>query len=238
MSEEITTANPATEVASGSTTLSQGLGGVLGVKAGMTQYFDKTGACLAVTVIDLRTNKITQIKTEEKEGYLAVQVGMLEKKLKSAKKSEIGHLKKSGGTPYYHYHEFRFPVKTKLEGLAPGLTISAEFLKEGDYVDLTSVSKGKGFAGVIKRHHFGGAPASHGHSISHRMPGSIGNRADPGKVFKNKRMAGHMGNEQVTIQNVRVVKVDLENQLLLVHGSVPGPRTGIVTVRKAVKLYP
>lgn len=216
-------------------TLTEGRSGVLGVKAGMTQIYTEAGDSVAVTVIDLKPNMITQVKNKDKDGYQAIQVGLLEKKSKAMNKPEEGHVKASGGKGFYKYQEFRLPDSAKLDGITVGKILSAEFLKEGDLVDLTARSKGKGFQGGMKRYHMAGGPKSHGASVSHRSLGSIGNRADPGKCFKNKKMAGHMGHEQVTVQNVRVARVDLENQLLLVHGSVPGPRSGIVTIRRAVK---
>ena len=213
----------------------QNRGGVLGIKAGMTQVFTEDGSAQAVTVIDLRQTVITQVKTQEKNGYNAIQVGFLEKKAKAANKAEQGHAKAANASGFYHFQEFRLPADAKFDGLAVGSVLSAEFVKEGDLVDLTAISKGKGFQGGVKRYHMAGGHKTHGASLSHRSLGSIGNRADPAKCFKNKKMPGQMGNEQVTVQNVRVVKVDVENQLLLVHGSVPGPRSGIVTVRKAIK---
>ncbi len=215
--------------------LAQGRGGILGIKAGMTQVYSEQGESVAVTVIDLKSNLITQVKTQAKNGYQAVQVGLLEKKAKAVNLAEQGHLKASGATGFYHYQEFRILENDKMDGLDVGKILSAEFLKAGDFVDLTSVSKGKGFQGGMKRFHMSGGYKTHGASLSHRSLGSIGNRADPGRCFKNKKMPGQMGNEQVTVQNVRVIKVDLENQLLLVHGSVPGPKTGIVTIRRTVK---
>lgn len=215
--------------------LAQGRGGILGVKAGMTQVYTEAGDLVAVTVIDLKPAVITQVKTHAKEGYNGVQVGLLPKSDKSATRAERGHAKKSGGSSFYHVQEFRLEDDDKLEGLTAGAVLSAEFLQPGDYVDLTARSKGKGFQGGMKRFHMAGGYKSHGASVSHRQLGSIGNRADPAKCFRNKKMAGHMGDERVTVQNVRVAKVDLENQILLVHGSVPGPKSGVVTVRKAVK---
>lgn len=215
--------------------LTQGRGGLLGVKAGMTQVYNENGDAIAVTVIDLKPTVITQVKTQEKNGYQAIQVGFLEKKAKAATKPEQGHVKAAGTTGFYHYQEFRIKDHEKLDGLTVGKVLSPEFVKPGDLVDLTAVSKGKGFQGGVKRYHMAGGYKSHGASLSHRQLGSIGNRADPAKCFKNKKMAGQMGNEQVTVQNVRVIRVDLENQLLLVHGSVPGPRSGIVTIRRTVK---
>jgi large subunit ribosomal protein L3 len=215
--------------------LLQGRGGVLGVKAGMTQVFSDNGDSIAVTVIDLSPVVITQVKTLEKNGYNAIQVGFLEKKAKSVSKSEAGHVKASGASGFYHYQEFRLAADAKMDGLTVGKVLSSEFMKAGDLVDMSALSKGKGFQGGVKRYHMAGGFKTHGASLSHRSLGSIGNRADPAKCFKNKKMPGHMGAQNVTVQNLRVIKVDMENQLLLVHGSVPGPRSGIVTVRKAVK---
>ncbi|MGE0614097.1 MAG: 50S ribosomal protein L3 [Bacteriovoracia bacterium] len=228
--EATTSASPSQGV-----TLSQGTGGIFGVKAGMTQVFNDAGDAVAVTVIDLRPNFITQVKTKDKDGYQAVQIGLLEKPVKGINKAQKGHYNKTGGKGYYVNNEIRLEESAKMDGLTAGAELTAEFLKVGDMVDLTAVSKGKGFQGVMKRHHFAGLHASHGCSVSHRSPGSIGNRADPAKVFKNKKMAGHMGHITRTIQNVKVVGVDLEKRILLVHGSVPGPRSGIVTIQKAIK---
>lgn len=210
-------------------------GGILGVKAGMTQVYNENGDAIAVTVIDLRPNVITQVKTQDKNGYQAVQVGFLEKKAKSATKAELGHTKKAGAEGFYHVQEFRLAPKDKIDSLTVGKALSPDFVKAGDLIDLTSVSKGKGVQGGMKRYHMAGGHKTHGASVSHRSLGSIGNRADPGKCFKNKKMPGQMGHVQVTVQNVRVVKVDAENNLLLVHGSVPGPKSSIVTVRRAIK---
>lgn len=215
--------------------LTDGRGGILGVKAGMTQVYNDKGEVLAVTVIDLKPNVITQVKTKEKDGYQAIQVGVLEKKLKHSKKSDQGHCRPVGISGFYRLHEFRLSDGAKLDQLTVGKVLSPEFVKPGDTVDLTSRSKGKGFQGGMKRFHMAGGYKSHGASVSHRQLGSIGNRADPGKCFKNKKMPGHMGDERVTVSNVEVVRVDIENQLLLVHGSVPGPRSGIVMVRRSVK---
>jgi large subunit ribosomal protein L3 len=215
--------------------LTAGRGGVLGIKAGMTQVYTDNGDSLAVTVIDLKPTVITQVKTKAKEGYQAIQVGLIEKKAKAARKPEQGHAKASGAPGFYHYQEFRLPEGAKMDGLTVGKVLSADFIKAGDMVDLTAQSKGKGFQGGMKRFHMAGGYKTHGASLSHRQLGSIGNRADPGKCFKNKKMAGQMGYEQITVQNVRVIRVDAENGLLLVHGSVPGPRSGIVTIRRAIK---
>jgi len=216
-------------------TLSSGRGGILGVKAGMTQYYTADGVAQAVTVVDLVPNTVTQVKTNAKEKYSAVQVSVLPKTEARSLKPELGHAKKSGTTPFYFSQEFRFSDDKGLNNLVAGDLVGAEFLKEGDLVDIVGISKGKGFQGGMKRFHMGGGPASHGASVSHRSLGSIGNRADPGKCFKNKKMPGQMGNARTTVQNVRVVKVDLERGLLLLNGSVPGPRSGIVSIRKAIK---
>ncbi len=215
--------------------LTAGKGGILGVKAGMTQVFNEQGDSIAVTVIDLKPAVITQVKTKEANGYQAVQVGFLAKKAKGVTKPETGHAKKVGATGFYHYQEFRLPEGASMDGLTAGKVLSVDFIKPGDLIDLTAMTKGKGFQGGMKRFHMAGGYKTHGASLSHRQLGSIGNRADPGKCFKNKKMAGQMGNVQATVQNVRVVRVDQENGLLLVHGSVPGPRTGIITIRRAVK---
>lgn len=231
-----TGASAATNTASReSVALTHGLGGIIGIKAGMTTVYSEAGDAIAVTVIDLKPAVITQVKGKAKDKYQAIQIGILEKKPKSATKPEQGHAKAVGSAGFYYYEEFRLADDASLDGLTVGKVLSPEFVKAGDMVDLTAISKGKGFQGGMKRFHMSGGYKSHGASLSHRSLGSIGNRADPGKCFKNKKMPGQMGNYKVTIQNVRVVQVDLENKLLLVHGSIPGPRSGIVTVRRTVK---
>lgn len=217
-------------------TLSAGLGGVLGVKAGMTQVYAEDGRSLAVTVVEIKTNTVTQVKKSDKHGYSAVQVGFLPKKESRVNSAEKGHFKKSGAPGFYHTQEFRFADDKAIEALTEGQALTAEFIKAGDFVDVSAVSKGKGFQGVMKRYHYAGGYKSHGASVSHRQIGSIGMRAEPGKVFKGKKMAGHMGHKKVSIQNLKVVKVDLEKGIVLIHGSVPGPKSGIVTIRKAVKV--
>ncbi len=216
-------------------TLSSGRGGIFGIKAGMTQVYSEQGDLLAVTVIDLKPAVVTQVKTNAKDGYQGVQVGIAPRKEKSVTMAEKGHFTKSGNPGYYHTAEIRFDEKDKLDGIEIGQILSPEFLKPGDLVDLTAMSKGKGFQGGMKRFHMAGGFKTHGASVVHRSLGSIGNRADPGKCFKNKKMPGRMGHIQVTVQNVPVVAVDVENQLLLVQGSVPGPKSTVVKVRRAVK---
>jgi large subunit ribosomal protein L3 len=220
---------------SGVVALTQGRGGIIGIKAGMTQVYNENGDSIAVTVIDLKPCTITQVKTMEKNGYQAIQVGILERKVSKVRKPDAGHAKASGKPGFYHMEEFRLSDTAKLDGLTVGKVLSPEFVKPGDMVDIIAMSKGKGFQGGMKRFHMAGGNKTHGASVSHRQLGSIGNRADPGRVFKGKKMPGHMGHVRSTVQNVMVVKVDAENQFLLVHGSVPGPRSGIVTVMKAAK---
>jgi large subunit ribosomal protein L3 len=216
-------------------TLSTGLGGIIGIKAGMTQVYSEDGRSLAVTVVECKPNYVTQVKKSDKHGYSAVQVGFLPKKESRVNKAENGHFKKSGQPGFYHAQEFRFENDQALDGLTEGSVLNAGFIKEGDLVDVSAVSKGKGFQGTMKRYHYSGGFKTHGASVSHRSIGSIGMRAEPGKVFKGKPMPGHMGHIKVSIQNVKVVKVDADKGVVLLHGSVPGPKSGIVTIRKAVK---
>jgi large subunit ribosomal protein L3 len=215
--------------------LTEGKCGIIGVKAGMTQIFTSEGDIKGVTVIDLTPNYVTQFKSLEKDGYRAVQVGVLPRKPKRAKKTELGHVKNQPSdiakNGFYHYEEIRLPTPKNQKDpgfgeLTVGCVLSADFVKPGDWVDLSSVSKGKGFQGTMKRYHYGGGPKSHGASVVHRSGGSIGQCADPGKVVKGRKMA---------VQNVRVVSVDLESRTMLVNGSIPGPTSGIVKIQKAAK---
>lgn len=229
MSEQ---AEKAQEVSSG-VALSGGRGGIFGIKSGMTQIYDKEGNCVPVTVIDLVPNVVTQVKRMDRDGYLAVQVGVSPRKAQNVSRAEKGHFKASGNPGYKFVRELR---TTNIDGLKEGVLLSASFLKDGDLVDVEGVSKGKGFQGVMKRHQFAGGAASHGASVCHRAPGSIGNRADPARVFPGKKMAGHMGAERVTVQNVEVISVDTQNGVLLLRGSVPGAKLGLITVKKAAKV--
>lgn len=206
--------------------------GILGVKAGMTQIYNQDGDIVPVTVIDLKSTVVTQVKNKDRDGYSAVQVGISPKKPNRTNKAEKNHFKKSGNPGYYHVVEFRLD---KTDGIAEGAVLSPDFVKEGELVDVTGVSKGKGFQGGMKRYNMSGNYKTHGASLSHRSLGSIGNRADPGKCFKNKKMPGQMGNERVTSQNLRVVSIDKENNVILVKGSIPGPKNAVVMVRKAIK---
>jgi large subunit ribosomal protein L3 len=202
------------------------LHGMLGRKLGMTQVFSDDGAAISVTVVEVGPCYVTQVRTKDNDGYEAVQLGFDEVKRLTA--AERGHLK---GLPNLrHLREFQ---ATDISTLSVGQKIDAGTFAEGDLVDISGISKGKGFQGVVKRHHFAGGPRTHGQSDRHRAPGSIGSGTTPGRVLKGHRMAGHMGNERVTVKNLEVVRVDVDRNVLLVRGAVPGPRTGIVTVQKA-----
>ncbi|MCJ7668040.1 MAG: 50S ribosomal protein L3 [Anaerolineae bacterium] len=201
---------------------------ILGEKAGMTQIFDEREEIVSVTLVVAGPCYITQVKTEEKDGYTALQLGFGE--TKRLNKPQRGHLKKL--SPLRYLREVR--VKD-VQGYQVGKKLDASLFSVGDLVDVTGISKGKGFAGVMKRHGFRGGPATHGQSDRARAPGSIGATTTPGRVLKGMRMAGRMGNERVTVQNLRVVLVDPERNLLGVRGSVPGNRGDLVMLRKAVK---
>lgn len=203
--------------------------GMLGRKLGMTQIFDETGVVHPVTVIELGPNVVTQIRTKEKDGYEAVQVGF--GLLKRPNRPEQGHRKASG---YMSRYLREVPVDS-VDDVQVGQVIKVDQFAPGDLVDVTGTSKGRGFQGGVKRHGFRGGPKTHGQSDRHRAPGSIGSSATPGRVFKGLRMAGHMGVERVTVQNLKVMRVDPERNLLLVKGSVPGHLKGLVLVRHAVK---
>lgn len=214
---------------------------ILGKKLGMTQVFDEKGAVIPVTVIQAGPVRVTQVRTKEKDGYEAVQIGFEESS--RLKKPQIGHQKdliRSEENGKYqkqfglkHLREIR--TNTVAEHTV-GDTINADTIfKNGDTVDVTGTSKGKGFAGVMKRHNFHGGPRTHGQSDRSRAPGSIGSGTTPGRVVKGLRMAGHMGQERVTTQNLKVVRVDAEKNLILIKGAVPGANGGLVTIRKAVK---
>ena len=201
--------------------------GLLGKKIGMTSVFSAEGKNLPCTVIEVGPCVVTQIKTEEKDGYKAVQVGFQEKKEKHTTKPEAGHFKKAGVAPQRYLAEFKdFETEYKL-----GDVITAEFLNDTTFVDVVGTSKGKGFQGVMKRHNVGGVgEMTHGQSDRQRKPGSIGACSYPAKVFKGTRMGGQMGNERVTVQNLQVIKVLPEQNLLMVKGSVPGARGSILLI--------
>ena len=203
--------------------------GLLGKKIGMTSVFSADGKNIPCTVIEVGPCVVTQLKTVEKDGYEAVQVGFQEKKEKHTNKPEAGHFAKAGVTPQRHLAEFKsFETKPSL-----GDTLTVELFTEGSYVDVVGTSKGKGFQGVVKRHGFGGVgQQTHGQHNRLRAPGSIGACSYPAKVFKGLRMAGHMGCERVTVQNLQVIKVLPEHNLLVIKGSVPGHKGSIVMVEK------
>jgi large subunit ribosomal protein L3 len=210
--------------------------GLLGKNLGMTQVFDERGEVIPVTVISAGPCVVTQIRTKENDGYEAVQLGFGETRRLS--QPERGHLKRiqSEGaeteTLLRHLREFG---SDDIGAVQVGQRITVSMFKPGDVIDVSGVSKGKGFQGVVKRHHFRGGPKTHGQSDRHRAPGSIGAGTTPGRVYKGTRMAGRMGDERVTVQNLRVVRVDEERNLLLVKGSVPGASEGLLMIRRAVK---
>ncbi len=204
-----------------------------GVKDGMTRIFDAKGKNIPVTVIKLIPNKVTQIKTESKDGYNAYQVGYNARREKLVNKSIKGHLKKSGVSEVFKsFYEIK-AQNVDAANLGKQLDVEASFTPDS-FVDVTSVSKGKGFQGVMKKYGFSGGPMTHG-SKFHRTGGSIGNRATPGRVFKQKKMPGQMGNKQITTQNLKVVKVNTEDGYLLIKGSVPGHKNSFIRIRKAFK---
>ena len=207
------------------------MSGILAKKIGMTQIFED-GKFIPVTVVEAGPNYVLQKKTVENDGYTALQLGFDEKKEKNTTKPIMGIFKKAGVNPQRFVKELRVD---SVEGFELGQEIKADVLAEVEYVDITGTSKGKGTAGVMKRHNFGGNRASQGVSRNHRIGGSIGMSSWPGKVLKGKRMAGQYGNATVTVQNLKVVKVDVENNLLLIKGAVPGSKNSYIVVKPAVK---
>lgn len=206
--------------------------GLLGRKLGMTQVWDAEGRVVPVTVLAADTNVVTQIRTRETDGYSAIQLGFGEIDGRKVNKPKAGHFEKAGVPPRRHLVEIRTEL---VADYTLGQEISPDIFAAGDKVDVTATSKGKGFAGVMKRHGFGGAPASHGAHRNHRKPGSIGGCATPGRVFKGLRMAGHMGTDTVTTQNLTVHAVDTDKGFILVKGAVPGPKGALVVIRNAAK---
>ncbi len=209
--------------------------GLVGRKVGMTRIFTDDGVTQPVTVLDVSENRVTQIKTAEKDGYAAVQLAFGKRRASRVVKPLAGHLAKAGVEAGHTLKEFRAKAD-QLASLKLGARIGVEIFKVGQKVDVQGVTIGKGFAGVIKRHHFGGQNASHGNSISHRVPGSTGQNQSPAHVFPGKRMPGHLGDVRRTISNLEIVRIDAERQLLLVKGSVPGSSGRDVLVRPAVKI--
>jgi large subunit ribosomal protein L3 len=208
--------------------------GLVGRKVGMTRIFTADGDSVPVTVLDVSDNRVTQVKTPEKDGYCAVQLTFGKRRANRLAKPAQGHFAKAGTEAGIGLKEFHVEA-ADLAGLQPGNAISVEIFKVGQMVDITGTSKGKGFAGVIKRHNFSSNRASHGNSVSHNKPGSIGQNQDPGRVFPGKRMAGHLGDVQRTVSNLEVIRVDTARQLLLVRGAIPGAPGGSVIVRAAAK---
>jgi len=208
------------------------LKGIMGKKLGMTQVFGERGDVTPITVIEAGPCAIVQIKTKEKEGYNALQLGFMEKKPHRVNRPLAGHFNKSGKGPYYVLREF--PVE-ELGGYTIGQEITLEAFTVGGFVDVIGTSKGKGFAGVVKRHGFRGSSRSHGTHEYFRHGGSIGTSATPSRTFKGKRMPGHLGNSRITAQNLRIVDIKPEQNLLLVKGAVPGSNNSIVIIREAKK---
>jgi len=203
--------------------------GIIGKKIGMTQLFQESGETVAVTAIQAGPSVVTQVKSRDKDGYDAIQVGFIENKVKQSRLSspEKGHLQGLENVRYLR--EFR---SDDISSIKRGDKVDISFLKHGDLVNVSGFSKGRGFAGVVKRHHFAGGPKTHGQTDRHRAPGSIGATTFPGRVLKGKRMAGHMGNRRVTARKLEVVQADPERNLLLVKGTVPGANGGLLVIEK------
>ena len=204
---------------------------ILATKVGMTQIFNEDGVLTPVTVLQAGPCAVTQVKTVENDGYSAVQVGFVDRKEKATNKPEKGHFEKAGVAAKKYVREFRFE---NAEEYTVGQEIKADIFAEGDKIDATAKSKGKGYAGGIKRHGLKSGPSAHG-SKYHRHAGSNGSATTPGRVFKGKKMPGHMGCKRVTIQNLEVVRIDVENNIILVKGAVPGPKKSLVMLKEIVK---
>lgn len=210
--------------------------GLVGRKAGMTRLFTEDGVSEPVTVIEVDPNRVTMVRTKEVDGYSAYQVTLGQRKLSRLTKAEAGHFAKVGAGAGRGLWEFRASEEALGQaGISVGGELTVALFEDGQMVDVAGTSKGKGFQGGVKRHNFRMQDATHGNSLSHRAPGSIGQNQTPGRVFKGKKMAGHMGDERVTVQNLRIVRVDAERNLLLVRGAVPGGKRGDVFVTPAVK---
>jgi len=206
------------------------MAGIIGRKIGMTRVFDDAGKSVPVTIIVAGPCSVTQIKTEKIDGYDSVQIGFLDKKEKNTSKAELQHFAKAGVKPKKVVKELDFFAD--VEKLKLGDSITVEIFEEGEGVSVTGFSKGKGFQGVVKRHGFKGGPKSHGQSDRLRAPGSIGQSAYPSRVFKGVKMAGRMGNRRVTLKKKKIIKIDLEKNILMIKGPVPGPNSGLVLIRK------
>jgi large subunit ribosomal protein L3 len=208
--------------------------GLVGRKVGMTRVFTDDGDTVPVTVVDVSNNRVTQIKTPETDGYCAVQLAYGQRRPTRVNKAAAGHFAKAGVVAGHTLKEFRVNAD-QLASLKLGGAVGVDLFEVGQLVDVSGTSHGKGFAGVIKRHHFSSNRASHGNSVSHNKPGSIGQNQDPGRVFPGKRMAGHMGAARRTVQNVEIIRIDAERQLLLIRGALPGSRGGGVTVKPTTR---
>jgi len=212
--------------------------GLLGRKVGMMRLFTDDGDAVPVTVVDVSNNRVTQIKTQETDGYVALQVTFGSRKASRVTKPEAGHLAKAGVEAGEIIQEFRVTADAAAQHKAGGAIVVGSVFAVGQKVDVQGTSIGKGFAGTIKRHNMKSQRASHGNSRSHNVPGSIGMAQDPGRVFPGKRMTGHLGDVTVTTQNLDVIRIDEARQLLLIKGAIPGSKGGFVTVRPAVKAKP
>jgi large subunit ribosomal protein L3 len=212
--------------------------GILGKKVGMTQIFDDSGEVIPVTVIEAGPCFVAQVKTVERDGYTAVQMGFEEAKPKRLTNPQLKHLQKSDLPALRYLREFRMTADD-IAGLdlEEGQQVTVDVFETGEYVDVTGTSKGRGFAGVVKRHGFGGGPKTHGQSDRHRTPGSIGACTTPGRVFKGKRMPGRMGGKRITVQGLKVEMVDPERNLLAVRGAVPGAKNGLLLIQQARKTH-
>lgn len=208
--------------------------GLVGQKIGMTRIFQQDGTASAVTVIEVKPNVVSQLKSAQTDGYDAVQVSVGERKLSRVNKAEAGHFAKSGIAAGNITKEFRVSAD-ELANYEVGKVVEITLFAEGQRVDVRARSIGKGFAGTIKRHNFSGQRKTHGNSLSHRVPGSIGQNQTPGRVFKGKKMSGHMGNKMRSVQNLEVLRVDEEKGLLLIKGAVPGAKGGFVMIRPSIK---
>jgi len=212
--------------------------GIYGKKVGMSQVFDETGAIHAVTVVDTTGCHITQVKTADKEGYAAIQIGIGERKPQNVVKAIAGHMKKAGVAPRMVFHEIRFDDNQDMTQFKAGQALQASMFEKGDIIDVIGVTKGRGFTGVMKRLNFHGKHATHGTSKYFRHGGSNGSNTFPGRVLKNKGMPGHYGDENVTIPNLKVLDVKGEENLILVKGAIPGPNGRLVCIRTTKRIAP
>ncbi len=206
--------------------------GILGKKLGMTQYFNEAGEIVPVTVVEVTPNYVVQKKVKEKEGYNALQLGFQEKKITRVNKPMLGHYKKAGEKAFYFLKEVKFDNVDQFQ-IGQQINVSDVF-QEGEFIDVTAFSKGKGFQGVMKRHNFKGGRATHG-SMFHRAPGSAGSSTFPSRVWKGKRYPGHMGNEKVTVQNLKIEKIFADRNIVLIKGAIPGANNSLVIIKNAIK---